>query len=564
MIVIEEGREELFDGSYMRYAEDEENKVSYKGHEMPLDFIKELFNCSSARGITAERMYELAIKAHEEYPTMSPFAVKKYLKAEHSGKADIFLEEYPLQGNASCGLAPNDTEDLNRLNELFEEDRRFNGRIPQITPMIAATMEYYKENGLRRTPDEIVAKFQLRPVKALMDSGIPKADAVNLFCFLNTDQIQRLTGKNELCEMISTLITKGAQKKDKNLLREAVWMANHTDTNIEFMRNIYDERKNLDITEDMTVEAVQAHLSYKDSFSEVRKVEKAYKDCGFKLSNCKCLLKDNPIEYGRYRSRFLEGTDPLQVSLGDLTNCCQKLDDAGESAMMYGLTNDHAGFWILENKSTGKIYAQAEAWEWNDDTLVLDNIEFANDAEIDQYKEAIGEYVLNSPYKNIIMGCGYNDLSREARGQLKRAPEVTPHVTPYDIYVMSYEDNAEVQDGKDEDEVLEIKSVEKAKKLLDSGKVTYYDYLYSDVDDQKGTVYLKENGIVSGYFGISEERCREVLNEQERYSADICAQVATFFAQTKQYDDREESGMLEEDNESRFPSEEEDETFEMF
>ncbi len=536
MIEIEEGREDLYDRSYMRYADDPDKVVRYKGQEIPLDYVQMMFECSQSRGIAANRMYDLIISAYSEYPAMTPFGAQKFLKAEHQGKADLFLEDYPVQGNIKSGEMPNDTEDLQRLNELFSEDSRFRGRIPQITPMIAATMEYYKENGIRRSPEEIVAKFQLNPVRNLMNSGIPKADAVNLFCFFDTDQIVRLTGKTELCEMISALVAKGAQKKDRSLIRAAAWMANHPDTNISLMREIYEERKNLDINPDMTVEAVQTKLSYKDSISMVKKVEKAYKDCGFKLRNCECLLKDKPTEYERYRGRILEGTDPLQVSLGELTNCCQALGDAGESAMMYGLTNSHAGFWVLENKNTGKIYAQAEAWEWDEDTLVLDNIEFANDAEIGQYKEAIGEYILNSPYKNILMGCGYNGLSSEARGQLRRAPDVTPHVTPYDVYVLSYEDDAEVQPGKDEDVVLEIKSVEKAKKLLDEGVVTYYDYLYSDVDDNKGIVWLKENGIVEPYFGIPYERSAAVAKENLQYG-NIVEQVMGFMSD---YEEEEE------------------------
>ena len=134
------------------------------------------------------------------------------------------------------------------------------------------------------------------------------------------------------------------------------------------------------------------------------------------------------------------------------------------------------------------------------------------------------------------MGCGYNGLSSEARGQLRRAPDVTPHVTPYDVYVLSYEDDAEVQPGKDEDVVLEIKSVEKAKKLLDEGVVTYYDYLYSDVDDNKGIVWLKENGIVEPYFGIPYERSAAVAKENLQYS-NIVEQVMGFMSD---YEEEEE------------------------
>ncbi len=538
MIVVEEGNEISFGKRWLSHM-DEEEMLSYKGWEFPVGFAKMFFDCSSAKNISAERIYELIGNTLDEYPTMTEYSVKKYLKAEHNGKADLFLMEYPVKGNSKCAETPTNPEELNLLRQMFSEDSRFHGRIPQILPQIAATLEFYRECGIQRKPEEILAKFQLNPVRNLMNSGIPRGDAVNLFCFLPIDTVVRLTGHQEICEMVSSLITKGLQKKDKNFLQIAVWMAEHPDTNRNLLHQIYEEKKDLAIHPEMTVEAVYQRLSMKDSVTAVKKLEKAYKDCNFRLADCECLLRDRPTEYGRYRGRILKGDDPLQVMLGDLTNCCQTLGDAGESAMMYGLTNAHAGFWVLENKSSGKIYAQAEAWEWDENTLVLDNIEFANDAEIDQYKEAIGAYLLHSPYKNIIMGCGYNGLSSEARGSLRPAPEVTPKVTAYDIYVMSYEDDAEVQPGKDEDEVLCIPTVEKAKDLLDSGKVTYYDYLYSDVDDNKGVVYIKENGVVNPYFGATKEMTRDAVKEDLK-QGDVCEQVLLALMETEEFDLEEE------------------------
>ena len=226
MIQVETGREDLYDKSFLRY-EDPKETLCYKNTQMTVEYALNLFE--NAKGVSAERVYELAVNAHETIPMMTRFSAKQLMKAEHNGQADIFLENYRLQGNIRCGETPNNTEDLDRLNELFTADRRFKGRIPQIAPMIAATMEYYRENGVRRTPEEIVQKFRLNTVRALIDSGIPKPDAVNLFCFLNPNQLDRMVGKQELCEMTSALIAKGLDKKNKGMIWQAVWMARLTE-----------------------------------------------------------------------------------------------------------------------------------------------------------------------------------------------------------------------------------------------------------------------------------------------------------------------------------------------
>ena len=505
MLVIEEGKENLFDRDYMKYVtEEEDNTVSYKGTEMPLSHVKSFILCKGAKDIPIERAYEMIKMAYDEGISLSPFSAKEYIKSEHKGKADIFVYTYTEKGNTDINDPLEDT--ISDLTKAFSANQRYNGRVPAITPVIASVMDFYKEYGHDMESAYIVDKFNVNIVRNLVNSGITKADAINIFCAIPNNYIPGITGKKELCEMISSLITKGI-KKDTKFIDMAVWISSHPNTNIDFLRDLYDNRKDIKFDKDMNVEGISTQISYKDAEKQVKKVEKAYKDCNFHLSDCKCLLRDNPTESGKYRARILDGDDPLQVMLGEdeITHCCQVLGDAGETSMMYGLTNDHAGFFVIENKNTGKIYAQAESWEWDKDTLVFDNIEFANDADIKLYKEILGEYIINSPYKNIIMGKGWNELDYDDNS-FENGPHVYPHVTPKDIYIMSYEEDAEVFDGKDASEVLRIPSIEKAKELLDSGKVTYYDYLYSDVDDGKGTAYLKKDGKVADYFGIDIEK----------------------------------------------------------
>ena len=78
--------------------------------------------------------------------------------------------------------------------------------------------------------------------------------------------------------------------------------------------------------------------------------------------------------------------------------------------MMFGLVHSRAGFWVMEDTKTGKILAQAEAWldDQNESTLVFDNIEFADDKDVSNYRDAIGAWCEKCQYQNVIMGNGYN------------------------------------------------------------------------------------------------------------------------------------------------------------
>lgn len=61
--------------------------------------------------------------------------------------------------------------------------------------------------------------------------------------------------------------------------------------------------------------------------------------------------------------------------------------------MIYGLANPDAGFFVIEDKTSGKILAQAEAWQTADGgKLVFDNIEFADDRQIDQFAPVLAKW----------------------------------------------------------------------------------------------------------------------------------------------------------------------------
>jgi hypothetical protein len=258
-------------------------------------------------------------------------------------------------------------------------------------------------------------------------------------------------------------------------------------------------------------------MSGQEALKEIKKIEKAYKKPKFKFSECKCTLKMSKVEKGQYEAYILNADDPRQVMLGHWTNCCQIYGDAGETAMLHGLLNEKAGFWGVFDTESEKLRCQAEVWEVDEDILVLDNIEFADDTELERYKEIIGEWLLTSPYKTICMGCGWNQLGAH---DFEQAPDFVPSVTPREIYVMSYEEDAELpyfhertapnkRENDNERSLFRIESEEKAKEMLDEGRINYYDYLYADVDDDKGVVYLKKDFVLDPYFEVNLERQAE-------------------------------------------------------
>lgn len=72
--------------------------------------------------------------------------------------------------------------------------------------------------------------------------------------------------------------------------------------------------------------------------------------------------------------KLLSKDDPRGAILGNITNCCQIIDGAGQSCVEYGMTNPNSGFITFNYKS--KIIGQA--WVWYDEvskTVCLDNIE---------------------------------------------------------------------------------------------------------------------------------------------------------------------------------------------
>lgn len=487
--------------------------VSFEGRNLPTDYwVKMCLNeevRDSMKELSASKLIHLAADTYEAGIKPSTLYAKKLLKQNKEEKIRDFIENYPTYGLTKCKKGTSHTKE--RLEELFREERRFRGRPPRILNEIAAACDYYD------IPlEDAVSNFDIERVRTFLNLGVPKIETVLLYTKLSPRQQVAISSDIDLAQMVTSYLDKSYKNGKENLEAVALWIADHASTDRDFLKKVYKKASSLNINENTTIGSVESQLRSLKSSSHVAKLEKAYKKCGFKLKNCVCDLKKTTVSTDRYTACLLEGDDPKQVSLGYDTDCCQHLEEAGESAMMHGLLNPKAGFWVVTKNSTQKVVAQAEAWELDEDTLVFDNIEFSNDAEISQYKEIVGKWLANTPYKNVIMGSGYNEFLYE--GRFENAGGVKPPVTPYELYVISYEPSAEIPDfwertapnkaqSDGDHNLLELESEEKAAQLLAEGRIDYFDYIYCDSEND--SVYIKHNYEIADFFELNEEQKKQ-------------------------------------------------------
>lgn len=123
-----------------------------------------------------------------------------------------------------------------------------------------------------------------------------------------------------------------------------------------------------------------------------------------------CRIHDTPYKYKDEQVRILDANDKLQIMLGVLTVCCQRLDGTGEPCLMEGLINPQSGFLVFERGS--KLLAQSWIWLTEDNkTLVLDNIELADCRRPEDIIELLFNWAKLSSHENIQMGIGFNRVN---------------------------------------------------------------------------------------------------------------------------------------------------------
>ena len=127
---------------------------------------------------------------------------------------------------------------------------------------------------------------------------------------------------------------------------------------------------------------------------------------------------------GKIKFELLEKDNPLGAVLGNITNCCQRIDDAGGSCVEHGMSDPNGGFVVFKDEN--KVIGQAWVWyNMSMEKLCFDNIEIPNSAKglvkkngkefkdcLTSAAKSISESMTKAGHKVslVTMGKGYNDL----------------------------------------------------------------------------------------------------------------------------------------------------------
>lgn len=180
------------------------------------------------------------------------------------------------------------------------------------------------------------------------------------------------------------------------------------------------------------------NLGRKRTFSSIAKIEK---------------------QYNNYHYEILRLDDPFALTIGALTDSCQKLGGLGESCMEHSVVDKNGRIFVVKDKFNNIV---AQSWVWrNKDTLCFDNIEVPLNAEkryelennntekleseiLEVYQEAakdlikideetykkllLNNYITQEEYeglklKKITVGKGYTDIREELCKKLDYIPK---------------------------------------------------------------------------------------------------------------------------------------------
>ena len=411
----------------------------------------------------------------------------------HRGGLAQWIRGYPVYGtmHLSRAMKSADGETEERLRGCFAAQKKTGYHIPKILDKLAITAHI-----CQIPPERLAETFDIRYTEALLRDGIPLVPAEACRCYYDRNVCDALIRKDKISVMAEaiSLYNKSGHRDCYRHLIDFIRL--HPDTRAEDLLYAVMHAEEIPMRADTTLLQIRQHRTYTENLAEVTKIEAEYGRAvpGFRLSDYPCNIEPVSITYDGMTARVLDLSDSKDVALaarlGELTNCCQRLNATGETAMMHGFLNPDAGFWVIEDKD-GTVKAQAEIWKTNNGDLVFDNIEFANtDKEhltdrANRLRGVIAAWAVEGGYKNIIIGCGYNELGT---GSMERAPIPELRLTPEEVFALREESDANVF----------FRNIDEVRQYMQTDEYNPDDFVYTDAGER--CVYIKKDGTVSDYL----------------------------------------------------------------
>ena len=434
------------------------------------------------------------IKALIEHQNpLSADMVRRSIDMAHRGRLAQWVADYPVFGEMRLSPAVKSVDGKTEeyLRRLFAAQKKTGCHVPKVLDKLAIAV-----CACGIPPERLTETFDVRYTEAVIRDGIPAVPAAACRCYYDRGTCDMLIQKDRISIMADAIALynrSGHQECYKHLMD---FILSHPDTKIEDLLYVVDHAEEIPMRAGTTLTQVRQHRTYMENLAEVEKIEAEYRKTvpGFKLSDYPCSIDPVSIAYDGMTARVLDLSGSKDIALaarlGSLTNCCQRLYAAGETAMMHGFLNPDAGFWVIEDKD-GKVRAQAEIWKAGPDTLVFDNIEFADtdrrhiSERTEQLRGVIAAWAIESGYRNIIMCCGYNELGTET---MEEAPIPKLVLTPEEVFVL--------QEGNDAD--VHFQDIDEAHQYMQTEQYRPDYFVYTDTG--RRCVYIKKNGIISEYL----------------------------------------------------------------
>ena len=111
-----------------------------------------------------------------------------------------------------------------------------------------------------------------------------------------------------------------------------------------------------------------------------------------------------------YTYKVLRLDDPTAIFVGELTDCCQALENAGESCMRHSVTSPNGRVLVVQD-GEGKILSQSWIWR-NKNTICFDNIEAIK-------KDSQNKKIVSSDLLSVIQGAAKDFVEADKIGMQK-------------------------------------------------------------------------------------------------------------------------------------------------
>ena len=138
----------------------------------------------------------------------------------------------------------------------------------------------------------------------------------------------------------------------------------------------------------------------------------------------------------------LPKSDYRNLTMGDLTGCCQRIGGAGEDVCIEGWTDPYSVNAVFGSRSKDEFYAHIWVWETYHGDIVLDSVEgrsFVEHADVAKLILELTQQMNHKGVKVFLSNTSYG-LTRDIVSYFKRRGLVSEAVCPESVMEYSYMD----------------------------------------------------------------------------------------------------------------------------